>query len=272
MLPLLTSRVAVFIDTQKIVAVRYANRLRKKIIHQEIIHIDQHSDKTETLVLTERLIQLFNEKTFKGYATEFIFSQHYTKQRVAEWNAKLSYEDRKALIHHQLVELYGLNGQSIEIFLSDQGYNKNAVAFTLDSMLYKTINDLVIQKKIKSARMTPYFSTRVNYWHKNIAKDAWVLIHEHHVVHIAKVMTDNWQTFKTYPFSETSSLSTIFKRELLFQEAEDYSNIYLITDSPEKFKDQATAPVLDAKQKLFLLCPDTLNKHALDLRFLAYLD
>lgn len=272
MLPLLTSQVAVFIDTQKVVATRYTNSFRKKIAHHETILLEPRADQNEILNLIEILSDLFNKKDFKGYSTKLILSPHYTKQRVVQWKTELSTEDQKAILRHQLTDLYGFSGDSIEVVLSDQGYKKNTIAFTVDKILFKAINDLVSEKKIKSVSITPNFATRINYWHKTISQNAWIIVHEQKVVHFARVIENDWQSINTYSLSEISTLATIFNRELLFQEAADYSNIYLMTDHPEMFKDKAVTLVRNTQQKCFVLCPKNINQFSLDQRFLAFLD
>lgn len=270
MLPSLTSRVVVHINDYQMVAVRYARLPKKRILQTEILPIARSVDKSEESIVAEMLTKLFTRDEFKGLSTEFIFSHHYTKQKVAEWNQQLSQEDQQALLKHQLSETYGLNDQSFEVVLSDQGFNKHKLAFTLSKTLLSTINALVSQKKIKRALVSPYFANCINYWHQNITKNAWVIVHEENVLHIGKVAEDNWQSFKTYTIKAPHELATKLKRELLFQATEDDFNVYLMTDSPEKFNSQEILSSLDTKRALHALKPKVSGNFPLPLRFLAY--
>jgi len=268
-LPSLIKDVAIFLHPNYVAAVRYGGLLRKKIVHQAVIELKSSHGESTIPEVIKALTSLLNQAAFKGCNTDVVLSGYFTKHRIAKWKEGFTDQDLNVILKHQFSELYGLNENIFEVIVSNQGYRKNQLAFTVDLALHNAIIHLVKQKRIKLISIQPYFTWMVNYWHRSLSENAWLLMKEDLYFHIAKIIENDWVVLKTFPIKdlEVSEIVKSFSRELLHQGTEDDFNVYVNVNS---IQEKAFKSVLHPKQTLVLLNNEKLGEVAPSISFAAY--
>lgn len=229
MLHSLTNRATIFLHPEYIAAVKHSGLINKRLINKEIVVLGKSGSITSVL---EKLNDLLKKPEWRACRTQIVLSPHFTKFRIARWSEVLSKEEQRALILHQLEEIYGIEDGSFHVLLSDNGFRKNSLAFAVKTNFYHSLLDLEKRNLIKLDSITPYFALMTNYWHKVISKNAMIVLIENGYLYFAKINNQSWELIKASPLKVTveQEVELLLSRELMQFESGMQAEIYFYAE------------------------------------------
>lgn len=196
MLLSLTEKVTIFLHPEYIAAVKHAGIWNKNITHKDAIAIEKTRVATDESGVIEALRNLLKKPEWTNRSVQIVLSGDFTKFRVVKWNDNLTQEEKKLRVLHEFEEIYGTNDKAFHVFISDNGFRKNSLAFAMEESFYKAILSLEKERLFKLRSILPYFVLMTNYWRKSINKSAWVIIKENARIYIAMFRDSSWELIK----------------------------------------------------------------------------
>lgn len=185
-----------------IAAVRHEGFFRKRIGKNEIIPVENSVDNTGYGRVVDALKMLLNKPEWQACNANIVLSGHFAKFRVARWNQVLSKEEQKAVILHQLEEIYGVDDKKFRVFMSDSGFGKCSLAFAIEDGFYNQLLELEKSKRFTLNSIVPYFVLITNYWRKSISKNAWIIVKDSAYIYLTNIKENSWEMVKVATVKE----------------------------------------------------------------------
>jgi hypothetical protein len=233
----LINKLTIFLHPEFISVVKQTGLFNKRVSSKDTIVLNYVSGQYEYLGLIDALVALLSKPEWKGYQAEIVLSGEFTKFRVVKWSDDLSCDEREVLAKHQLEEIYGIEGKSLRVFVSDSGFRNNSLAFALDDDFFNALLNIEKQGIVSIRSIVPYFSKVIDCWRNSISKSAWLVIRDNALVYYAKIKDDSWEAIKVFPAKAGWELGVenIIDREMVHFPDEEVGQIY--------FHDAGSSPV-----------------------------
>lgn len=254
-----------------IAAVKYTGVLKKYISSKEVIAIEKAEGDSEGANVVGTLRNLLKTPEWKNCKAQIVLSGDFTKFRVATWNDDLTQEEQKTRALHQLEEIYGAGTKPLHVFISDGGFRKNSLAFSIEKSFYNELLNLEDERLIRLNSMLPYFVLITNYWRKSIDKSAWLIIKENSRIYYAKFIENSLELIKIDPIKDNWELEAkrMLSREIMQSGGSfEVSQIYF---HEEKQSNVNSGLIKNIHQNLVVLGHNAFKESNDKLLFASYL-
>lgn len=254
-----------------VAAVKQTGLLNKHISSKEVISIEKGEDASECSGVIDALRRLLKKPGWENCNAQIVLSGDFTKFRVVTWNDDLTQEEQKTRALHQLEEIYGAEAKSLHVFISDGGFRKNSLAFTIEESFYKALFNLEDERLIKINSILPYFVLIANFWRKSISKSAWLIIKENARIYSAKFIENSWELIKVDPIKVNWELEAkkMLSREIMQSvESSEVNQIYF---HEEKQSNANSESIKNIHQNLVVLRRNVFKESNDKLLFASYL-
>ena len=239
MLRSLINQAVIYLHPDYIAIVRRDGLFKKSVTNKEVVKVINDAVSSDYTNLISALDLLLNKPEWKRCNADIILSGDLTHFRVAKWSNALSTEEHKSLIRHQIAEINGLDESNLHIFMTENGFRKNKLAFSVDDGLLKALFDFERKRLFKIKSINPYFAMMVNYWHQLIAKTAQVIIKDEAYLYYLKFVNNAWDTIRIIKITDNwaTEIEKVVSREAMLDTSNNKIKhpIYYHEEKPSDF-------------------------------------
>ena len=241
MLPLWRDRVGVEISPQRVAWVRVARGWRANVIAKGCEHVALQQNESLWMAALTKVEQLMRGEEWKRAEVTVVLSNHFVRYDCLPWNSAVSdEEERIALAHHRLAQIYGAAAQASAVRVSPAGKSAPRLVAALDTVLLEKLKRIATEADCKLHSIQPYLMTSFNRFAKNgFENEGWFVAAEKGRFALALFRAGQWQRIQLRRGAGIASLHEWLERENLAGGEASCREVYLFGPELER---EATMP------------------------------
>jgi hypothetical protein len=224
------------LSPRRVVALRYARGLRRRIEDRRAIDIPPDADSRFPASAVAALKTLLSEPASRAARTTLVLSDSLVRFLVLPWNPSLATrKDREAYARHMLAATYGNAAVHCELRLSHTARGEPWIACAIDTEFLSAVERAEADSGAQIVSMQPYLMSAFNRCRTMLGQEStWFAVVESERTSLGFISGGAWKLLRQRRGASTP-LAELVKREVALGDVDpNCDRIALVTDRPER--------------------------------------